>query len=336
MSFANSSITDIIATTIQNRSRTIADNITKNNALLAWLEKGGNIKPISGGNVILEELSFAENGNGGAYSGFDLLPVTAQDVISAAQFNLKQYAVPVVISGLEQLQNSGKEALIDLMDARLGVAEGTMENLITQGLYGDGTGFNGKAITGLDAAVEATATASQTSTYGGISRQTWAFWRNYCVVGQDISTAAKCQTVMNRAWASLVRGSDKPNLIIMDQNFWANYLASLQSIQRFTESNSAVLGFPSIKYMTADVVLDGGVGGFAGSGVSTEGTAYFLNTKYLKFRPHKDRNMVPLAPNKRYAINQDAEVQILGWAGNLCNSGARFQGRVLATTISAP
>ncbi|WP_276834437.1 DUF5131 family protein, partial [Chryseobacterium cucumeris] len=56
------------------------------------------------------ELSFAENANGGFYSGYDLLPVAAQDVISAAEYQIKQYAVPVVMSGLEMLQNSGKGA----------------------------------------------------------------------------------------------------------------------------------------------------------------------------------------------------------------------------------
>ena len=125
MAFANTSVTDIIATTIQNRSRTIADNVTKNNALLARLGQRGNIRTISGGNVILEELSFAENANAGFYSGYDLLPVAAQDVISAAEFQIKQLACPVVISGLEMLQNSGKEALIDLLEARLNVAEST-------------------------------------------------------------------------------------------------------------------------------------------------------------------------------------------------------------------
>jgi hypothetical protein len=36
---------------------------------------------------------------------------------------------------------------------------------------------------------------------------------------------------------------------------------------------------------------------------------------------------VPLSPEKRYAVNQDAEVVILGWAGNLTCSGAQFCGR---------
>ena len=63
MAFPN--VSDIIATTIQQRSGVIADNVTKNNALLSRLKQRGNIKTFSGGNVILEELSFAENGNFG-------------------------------------------------------------------------------------------------------------------------------------------------------------------------------------------------------------------------------------------------------------------------------
>jgi hypothetical protein len=78
--------------------------------------------------------------------------------------------------------------------------------------------------------------------------------------------------------------------------------------------------------MNADVLLDGGIGGNA-----TASTAYFLNTKYIFWRPHKARNMVPLSPNKRYALNQDAEATILAWAGNMTTSGAQFQGRLILT-----
>src|SRR5262245_630942 len=119
MAFANAAISDIIATTIQSRTGKIADNVTKNNALLTYLTKRGNQKPFSGGNVILQELSFAANGNAGWYSGYDLLPVAAQDVISAAQYDIKQSACPCTISGLDQLMNAGKERIIDLMEARL-------------------------------------------------------------------------------------------------------------------------------------------------------------------------------------------------------------------------
>jgi len=325
MAFPN--VSDIVATTIQNRSRQIADNVLKNNALLARLNERGNIRTISGGNVILEELSFAENGNAGFYSGYDLLPVAAQDVISAAEFQIKQFAVPVVMSGLEMLQNSGKEAFIDLLEARLGVAESTMMNKLAQSVYSNGTGSGGKEITGLDAAVAST---NNSGTYGGIDRATWTFWRNqkYDFSDQSISsapTAAQMQTAMNTLWASCTRGSDRPDLIVLDTNYWTIYMASLQAQQRFTSPETGNLGFPSLKFMDADVVLDGGIGGFCPTD-----TGFFLNTKYLKWRPHRDRNMVPLSPNRRYAINQDAEVQILAWAGNLTCSGAQFQGRLQA------
>lgn len=102
MAFPN--VSNIIATTIEKRSKKIADNVTKNNALLAKLEQRGKARPFSGGRLIYEELSFAENGNAGYYSGYDLLPVAAQDVISAAQYDIKQAACPVTISGLEMLQ----------------------------------------------------------------------------------------------------------------------------------------------------------------------------------------------------------------------------------------
>lgn len=52
-SFANSQISDIIATTIQSRSGELADNLTNNDALLNRLKKKGNVRPFSGGNVIL-------------------------------------------------------------------------------------------------------------------------------------------------------------------------------------------------------------------------------------------------------------------------------------------
>ena len=320
MAFPN--ISDIVATTIENRSKKIADNVTKNNGLLTYLDNRGNIKTISGGSVILQELSFAENGNAGWYSGYDLLPVAAQDVLSAAQYDLKQAACPVVISGLEQLQNSGKEAMIDLIDGRMQVAESTMANLLAGGVYSDGTANGGKQVTGLDAAVPVNPAAG---TYGGIDRVTWTFWRSKSTTAGAALTASTVQAAMNTMWSTLVRGMDRPDLIVMDGFMWNIYMGSLQANQRFTDPKSATLGFPTIKYMDADVILDGGIGGFA-----TAKTMYFLNTKYLFWRPHADRNMVPLAPNKRYAINQDAETQIIAWAGNLTSSGAQFQGRLIS------
>jgi len=336
MAFPNNAITDIIATTIQSRTGQIADNVTSNNALLTKLKKRGNIKTFSGGNVIMQELSFASNGNAGWYSGYETLPIAAQDVLSAAQFDIKQAACPVTISGLEQLQNAGKEQIIDLLDARMEVAESSMANLLSSGLYSDGTAAGGKQVDGLKKLVAAV----PTNIVGGIDRATWLFWKNQ-VVSASGATAATIQGKFNEMWAKLVRGSDRPDLILVDNLTWSLYMASLQAIQRFSDTETAKLGFVSVKYMDADVVLDGGMqinwSSTGAAGTTPEsvpigaGNAYFLNTKYIHYRPHSSRNMVPLSPGQRYSVNQDAAVQILAWAGNMTASGLQFQGRMTST-----
>ena len=319
-------ISDILATTIENRSRKIADNVTNHNYLLKKLEMKGKIKPFSGGHEIYQELSYAENSNAGWYSGYDLLPVGVSDVISAAKYQIKQAAVPVIISGLEQLKNAGREQMIDLMEARLSVAESTMSNLICGGMYSDGLAANGKEIDGLEAMIPLDPSAD---TYGDIDSSEFAFWRNQ--ISDNTSTVGLDPTLIqglwNTLWGELVRGQDRIDTIMCDSTVWGAYVASLQAQQRFSNTNSADAGFVTLKFMDADVCLDGGIyNGDLGSGAPA-GTAFFLNSDYMHYRPHSARNMVPLSPNRRYATNQDAEVQILAWAGNLTCSGRQFQGR---------
>lgn len=53
------------------------------------------------------------------------------------------------------------------------------------------------------------------------------------------------------------------------------------------------------------------------------------NTDYLFLRPHRDRNMVPLNPD-RFSVNQDAMVRLIAWAGNMTMSNRFQQGLIKA------
>lgn len=321
MAFANTSWSDIASTTLESRSKTVADNITGNNALLAKLNMSGNIKTVSGGRTILQAISQAENGNAGYYSGYETLSTGASDVITSAEFAIKQAACPIVISGLEESQNGGEEGYIDLLDERIGIGESSIENLLSAGLYSAGTGSGGKQVTGILATAPVDPT---TGIYGGINRATAGneFWRSYNLDTSAAPSSSTIQVFFNTAYASVSRGSDHPDLILVDNTTWAAYMASLQSLQRFTGSKMADLGFTASRHINAEVVLDGGVGGDC-----TSVTAYFLNTKYLHWRPMAGKNIVPL--KAKTAFNQDASVTTLVWYGNLTCSGARFQGQIV-------
>ena len=62
-------LSEIVTTTIQSRTGILADNVSKNTAILFRLSEKGNIKPVSGGDVILQELDYAENSTFTRYSG---------------------------------------------------------------------------------------------------------------------------------------------------------------------------------------------------------------------------------------------------------------------------
>ena len=321
MAFANSAITDIIATTIQSRSGELADNLTQNNAILQRLNQKGNVRPFSGGNVILEEIMYDDSttNNANSYSGYEVLNIAPDSPISAAQYKIAQYADSVTMSGLEMLQNSSKEAIIDLLDGRMQVSEARLLNRISGDLYGDGTGNGGKNLDGLGAAVAAVPTSG---TYGGINRATWTFWQNQITSGATSSTTILA--AMTSAAIKQIRGTDKADLIVAGNTLYSYYVGALQAIQRIAAEESGAAGFASLKFYgggtSADVVLGGGYGA-----QETATYMYFLNTNYIFLRPHKERNFVPIG-GERQSINQDAIVKLYGWAGNLTTSNSFLQG----------
>lgn len=74
MGFANSAITDIIATTIQSRTGDLADNFTNNNAGLRRMKSRGKVKTFSGGNVIFQEIGYNDSTTAtvNSYSGLTI------------------------------------------------------------------------------------------------------------------------------------------------------------------------------------------------------------------------------------------------------------------------
>lgn len=310
---------DLVTTTMEKRSKMIADGVSKNNALLYKLEKQGNKRLVSGGRSLYQELSHAENSTVASYSGAETLDVSQQPVLSYAEFNWKQYAGSVVINGLEELQNSGPEAMLDLLDERITVCENTLKNKISTDCYGDGTGNGGKNIGGLQLLV---ADSPSTGTIGGINRATYTWWRN--IVQTGVTGSSDIHEKMVALYIQLVRGNEVPDLIIADSVYWGYYhkhLSGLQQIVTDSSSSLAAAGFPTIKFMNSEVVLDGGYGG-----ACPASHMFFLNTKYIHLKTHKDRNFSVIGKDKRQAVNQDASVKLYGWCGNMTLSNAFLQG----------
>jgi hypothetical protein len=332
-------VDDIVATTIENRSKKAADNVTRQNALLSYLSRGGRVRPIDGGTKIVQEIEYALNGTASWYAGYEVLNISPQNIFSWAEYPIKQAAVSVTISGLEELMNSGEERMIELLGGRIENAERSLRTLIASGLYSDGT--LPKQIGGLRYLID---TTPATGSVGGIDPSVWTFWQNIAYSatanGGAAATSANIRRYMDAVYNQLITdgGAVRPNVLVADNNYWELYNQNLQAIQRIETVSTGEGGFERLKYRSADVILDGGFQGYSdGGGAPNQpavggapsNTMYFINTDFLYYRPHRDRNFTLIGRN-RQSVNQDATVRLMGWAGNVTMSNRRMQGVLFA------
>lgn len=317
----NTVFSELVATTLNQHRKDVADNISKGNALLARLMEKGRYETVDGGQQIVEPLDYTENSSYQRYSGYDTLNISPTSVLSAAQYDWKQCSVHITASGLELRQNAGKNQLIRLAEARIANALRTFKNKLSEDVYSDGSADNGKQISGLQAVVS----DSGRGTVGGINSEEFIFWRNKVqsaaapMQGGDAVAVSKetIKQLMNPLYLDLCRGNNRPDLIVSSNDYFSFYWESLQDLQRYADDTGATAGFQSLKYVTADVIHDGG------SGIP-DAHMYFLNTEYLKLVVHQDANMTQMA--EKSILNQDAVVIPLLWMGNLVCSNRALQG----------
>jgi hypothetical protein len=313
----NSTYTEIVTTTLAGYSKTMADNVTNNNALLRHIDQNGNKSPATG-RTIVQELEYAVNSTTKWYSGYEVLDTSTSNTFTAAEFNYKQLAGNVVISGLEQVENSGPEQIFNLLKSRIRNLEKSLKNDMATALYADGTGTDSKELGGLQLLVPGTVG----NTVGGINSGTYTFWANqvYDFSTEGITASATTiQTAMNTLWLACIRGADRPNVIVADTTYFGFYWASLQTNQRFTSDESASAGFMNLMFMDAPVYYDD---------QCPASKMYFLNTDYLFLRYAEGREFVPLG--EKASVNQDALVMPVAWAGNLTVSNRARQGVIQA------
>lgn len=317
MASPNSTFTEMVTTTLRNHPSDIADNVSDHNALYRRLRERGKIKMLSGGYEIVRPLDYAENATYQRYSGYDALNIQASDVLSAAKYDWVQAAVHVTASGKELRQNSGREAMINLVQARLTNAKRTAANNMSVDLYGSG------ALTNQMGGLGHVVTSDGTGTVGGINSSTYAFWANQFHECTATPSASNIKGFMQTQWLECVRGADAPDLIVASNDMYGYYWDALTDLQRFA-GMAGTQGYAgnALKFHSADVIHDTNTN-FS----TTAKVMYFLNTNYLELCVHRQANWSTL--DEKMSVNQDAEVVPIIWMGQLCCSNRSLQGKLI-------
>ena len=305
----------ILSTTLANHMPKLVDNVFSARPFVYFLKQAGQVRTISGGAKIVLPLLYGQNGTAASYSAYDTINTTPQTGITAAEYNWKQYAASITISGIEEAQNNSEEQIIDLLEAKTFQAEETITEKFDQMfITGDGTGNGGKDWLGLAKLVK----DSTSTSIGGIDQTADTWWApgHKNEDADDLSLAQ-----MRTAYNTVSVGNDQPNVILTTRALFEKYEDLLQPQERFMDSKTADGGFQNLLFKGAPIVYDNYV---------TAGDMYFLNTKYIRLVGHSDTWFKPtpfVRPN-----NQDARYAQILCYGELTISNRARQGVLTSKT----
>jgi hypothetical protein len=310
----------VLSMALEDRSKGYQDLVSNGNALLAVMNRKNLWQEYSGPRI--RETLQIDKPDGQWYNGYDFLDAPPVELFNDAYFTPKMVAVPVTLSYEEILNNQGENQLRAVMRSYIEAAERSLNDTMDAAIHSDGTANGGKQLGGLKVAVP---TVTNSGTYGGISRSSYAIWRTSTFDADndfpDIGTQVTSTTIrpmLNRIMTQRSRGKRGADLLLMSPEHYAAYDAATVAIQRITDETSlGKLGFQSLKYFgagrQAEIVQDGGIGSNMPANVT-----YGIDTQSLRIRYNPNRNFSKLFEGEGMKpINQDAIVQYIGWMGEL-------------------
>jgi hypothetical protein len=308
---ANSNFDALLSTTLANYRDQLTDNIFTARPLTYSLMEKGRIRMVNGGTKIVEPLIYGLNDTIGSYSGYDTIALTPQTGISAAEFEWKQYAASISISGIEEAKNNGEQEIINLLEAKIMQAEESMREGFNTMFFADGTGNSSKDWNGLGNLVEAN------NTVGNIDSSAYTWWNSY----EENTSTALTLAQMSTAYNSVSVGNDHPDTLLTTQTLFEKYEALLQPQLRYTDTKTADAGFQNLLFKAAPVMYDTGC---------TAGTFYFLNSKYLTLVGHTSKWFDQTAFIRPEDL--DARYALIMCYGNLTVRNRAKQGKLTAKT----
>lgn len=323
---------DILTTTFAKVTPQFIDQVFQARPLAYFLAQAGQVIQIDGGARIQEALIGLDNSaNTVTYTGAGAINNVAQEEVTSAIYDWKQLASTVSITGLEEAQNSGEAAFLDLLNTKIEIARESVVQKMNSMFWGAspaGTDFHGLTLLVKDVA----------STVGGITPgdspdDYW--WRSQVHNAAQAATGPTAgisgfshtdateldREMMTNVFNDASVGGDTPQFIITTQELHEHYESLLQANMRHTDAKLADAGFQALEFKGRPVVFDDDC---------PAGEMYFINPKYLRLKVHRDR-FFKAGPFIQ-PTNADTRTMKMLTYGNLTINSRRHQGMIYGLT----
>lgn len=260
--------------------KTFKDQVFDNTVVLNFMKANGGIESKSGGASYVQVPLLHAAGTSEWFSGSDSLDVSPVDTLDAAQYTWRNLNASIVITLEDELNNTGKEQIVDLLDAKIQQAKLTISANLNESLF-TGTGNEArKRIVGLQ-------TQAGIASLGGINGTTYPDWRAYVESTGGALTIAQMKTARNTI--NQGKGGSPVKMIVTTQTLFEKYeslLTPTYQMDPLVRSKEAErlgdVGFTALSYAGIPISFDLDC---------PSGEMYFINAENLKLFVHEMANM---------------------------------------------
>ena len=293
---------ELVATTLEFYEKSISDNIYQDHVALNHMKANGGTKKYTGGTKIRVPLMYETNSTVKAFTGQDSLDLTYQDTVDTAEYDYKFYNVSITFTLTDELKNSGKEAVLDILEAKIKQAEMSLAERLNNDLY-NGAASDSKEITGFETIVKAS------GSLGGINGSTYSWWVSTVDSDSETLTVADMRAAKNSA--NLGAGGKKVSIGLTTQTLYQKYFSLLTASYQMNPVKGKETtrlgdgGFTAVELDGIPVTFDEDC---------TSGSLYWLNMSNLKLGIHQDANFKVI--KKAEPTDQHLSVSHIVFAGN--------------------
>lgn len=276
MAVPNANYSDDFVATAINRwvSDRLMDQVFESTPLMAWLKEHQEAAP--SGLKVLEPLQYAQSSVAGSFTKGQTASVADRSIATNAEFDWVTYWDHIAIFPQDVMKCNGDAQKINLVKAKMQNVEDSLSDAINADLW---------ATTWSDSAkvVPIPVMAGDISTtVGNIAPGTDTWWQPR----QDTGAASISLDKMQALHTDVSKGkaSKAPTLIVTAEGIFDSMHGLYVPYMRISqqgESRTVIgrLGFDSLRYKRADVVMDENC---------ASDKLYMLNPKFVRFRPHSD------------------------------------------------
>ena len=314
----------------------VRDNIFTHVPILAWLQKSGAVRTITGARI-QETLLYAANDTVGwiPHPGFGQIDVSPPETHKMALYDFKEIAGSFSVSFMQQAMASGSEAIVKLGAEGVKVLELSLRDEVWKRLWATFTGDGDTGATyygkisdnAQDSADQIHSIPSLVreltggyGTVGNIDADTYTWWKNYSLDGGDWGTAATCKANFTTALLNIEKQGQRPTIAFSGTDAFTDIMGAAQELQRITQPTVGAIGFQEVQFCGIPVIYD--------SQAPVDST-YLLNHEFVNWNILKGCDFK--ATDFVRPANQTAHTCLVYWIGQLTTSKRNSLGVIFGT-----